>query len=172
MVGVDETEEQMLECFRTCVDELGYYDDIKTMSIEDLKKFYFDIATPIKQMLNGFGFNMLSFGFETADELAKEVELKELNDSKCARFIIAYDYNGNDCVTAYTPFTSMIVNPTWTEQERLEIQRKLVMGFYNGFMYQYNQHHTKEEFDKTATEILTRIGLDEETIKNKLNPKE
>lgn len=171
MVNVDETEVQMLECFRTCVDELGYYDDVKTMSIEDLKKFYFDIATPIKNMLNGFGFNMVSFGFETADELAKE-DPALVKDSTCASFVISYDYNGNDCVTAYTPFSTMIINPKWTEQELLETQRKLTMGFYNGFMFQYNQHHTKEEFDKTATEILTRIGLDEETIKNKLNPKE
>lgn len=171
MVNVDETENEMLECFRNCVSELNYFDDIKTMSIEDLKKFYFDIATPIKQMLNGFGFNMISFGFETPDEISKE-DKEFIKNSNVAQFVISYDYNSADPVTAYMPFTTLIANPKWTEAERLNIQRQIVMGFYNGFMSQYAKHHTEDEFNETTKTILTKIGLGTEEINKVITPKE
>jgi len=171
MVNVDETEKEMLECFRTWVKEINYYDDMDNMSIEDLKSMYFDIATPIKNMLEGFGFKMQSFGFETPDEISKE-DKEFLKETTHAQFVIAYDYNNSDGVTAYIPFTSLIANPKWTEAERLNIQRQIVMGFYNGFMSQYAKHHTEDEFNETTKTILTKIGLGTEEINKVITPKE
>lgn len=171
MARIEESRDEMLECFRKCLVEASWT-EAKEWTLDQLERAYFDIGRGINRTLIDLGFKLLSFGFCTRDEAVKDPEIAAYGEEtlKSAVFCIAYDYNGNDPVTMYMPFSRVLVPKDTPEKEIRDAKGLIVFGLVHGFIGQYGKAHSPEKTEATARELLDKMGIhDDETVQKVLS---
>ena len=169
---IEESREEMLECFRTCLLETDYWPEIKEWDYDKLEYAYFDIGRKINKMLTDMGFKLLSFGFSTKDEIVNDPNVQAYNGENLtsAVFNIAYDYNNADPVTIYIPFSRVLLPRGISEDDAGNMKCAIIFAMVTGFLGHYSKTHTEEQMEITAREILAKLKItDDETINKVIN---
>ena len=171
MARIEESRDEMLECFRKCLIE-ATWPQAKEWSLDQLERAYFDIARGINHTLIDLGFKLISFGFCTRDEVVKDPNIAAYGEDtlKTAVFSVAYDYNGADPVTMYMPFSRVLVPKDMPEQQVRDAKGLIVFGLVHGFIGQYGKSHSPEKTESTARELLGKMGIhDDDTVRKVLD---
>lgn len=169
---IEESREEMLECFRTCLLETDYWPEIKEWDYDKLECAYFDIGRKINKMLTDMGFKLLSFGFSTKDEIVNDPNVQAYNGGNLtsAVFCIAYDYNDADPVTIYIPFSRILLPQGVSEKDAEDMKCAIIFAMVTGFLGHYSKTHSDEHVKTTAREILAKLKItDDETINKVIN---
>lgn len=168
---IKENREEMLECFRSCLDEAGW-PHAKEWTLDKLEAAYFDIGRGINKTLTELGFKLLQFGFCTKDEIINDPNITAFNvdNLTTAVFSVAYDYNGSDPVTIYMPFSRVLVTKGLTEKEISDAKGMIVFGLVHGFIGHYSKSHSPDKTEAVTRELLEKINIhDEETVQKVLS---
>ena len=166
---IDESREEMLECFRKCLIEADWQ-QVKDWTHDMLEKAYFDIGRSINKTLTDLGFKLLHFGFCTKDEIINDPNVAAFNADNLttAVFSIAYDYNDADPVTIYMPFSRVLVTKNLSEKEISDAKGMIVFGLVHGFIGHYNKSHSPEKTEATARELLGKLNIHDDEIVQKV----
>jgi hypothetical protein len=166
---IDESREEMLECFRKCLIEADWK-QVKDWTLDMLEKAYFDIGRGINKTLTELGFKLLHFGFCTKDEIINDPNVAAFNADNLttAVFSVAYDYNGADPVTIYMPFSRVLVTKNLSEKEISDAKGMIVFGLVHGFIGHYSKSHSPDKTEATARELLAKLNIHDDKIVQKV----
>lgn len=166
---IDESREEMLECFRKCLIEADWQ-QVKDWTLDKLEAAYFDIGRGINKTLTELGFKLLDFGFCTKDEIINNPNVTAFNvdNLTTAVFSVAYDYNGSDPVTIYMPFSHVLVTKNLSEKEISDAKGMIVFGLVHGFIGHYSKSHSPDKTESMTRELLDKINIHDDEIVQKV----